>query len=151
MNDMQLVDKRVLELLDIEEIRKLRVRYSHILDSGRVEEFDKVFAEDGVVEVTVGKMEGLAAIRTGLKDAYTLFDYRKAQNYPFMHAVANHLIDVTGPDTATGSCYLLDFVTGRAEGHPILLLGLYHDTYRKIGGAWRIVHTRLDVVWPHEG
>jgi hypothetical protein len=150
MTDLRSQDARLSALLDTEEIRALRVRYSHALDSGAFELFNDVFSADGVVEVTVGRMEGIEAIRAGLADAYAMFDYRKAKNYPFLHAIANHSITITGPDSAQGCCYLLDFVTGREDGHPILLLGLYFDTYKRIAGAWRIVHTRLDVVWPLE-
>lgn len=148
MTDMHKIDQRLLALLDIEDIRALRVRYSHILDSGKVEQFGEVFTDDAVLQVTVGRMEGLDAIKAGLSDAYAMFDYRKAKNYPFLHAVTNHAIHLTGPDSAEGSCYLLDFVTGREDGHPILLLGLYHDTYVRTTTGWRIAHTRLDVIWP---
>lgn len=144
------LEDRLQRLMDIEEIRALRIRYSHVLDTGKVEGFDSVFTKDAVVAVTVGKMEGLEAIKTGLAGAYTTFDYRKRGHYPFMHAVTNHAVTITGPDTAEGLCYLLDWVTGREEGHPVLLLGLYADKYQRVEGAWRIVYTSLDVVWQHE-
>lgn len=143
-------DERLQKLLDLDEIRTLRVRYSHVLDSGKVEGFDDVFTQDAVLAVTVGQMEGLDAIKAGLAGAYDTFDYRKKRHYPFMHAVTNHAITITGPDTADGLCYLLDWVTGRAEGHPVLLLGLYADKYKRLNGKWLISHTSLDVVWQHE-
>ncbi|TCM12713.1 SnoaL-like protein [Novosphingobium sp. PhB165] len=136
-------------LLDKDEIRDLRIRYSHLLDGNRIDALDRVFAADAVVEVTVGRMEGLEAIKAGLKDAYTLFDRNGRGHYPFMHPIANHLIELTGPDSATGSCYLIDFETAsKSDPNPLLLLGLYADEYRRIDGAWRITQTRLDVVWP---
>ncbi|MBH0112097.1 nuclear transport factor 2 family protein [Novosphingobium sp. YJ-S2-02] len=136
-------------LIDKDEIRDLRIRYSHLLDGNRIDELDEVFAADAVVEVTVGRMEGLDAIKAGLKDAYALFDRDGRCHYPFMHPIANHLIELTGPDTATGSCYLVDFETAsKADPDPLLLLGLYADEYRRIDDAWRITRSRLDVVWP---
>ncbi len=149
MTDQNIADQ-LQRLLDIEEIRTLRVRYSHVLDSGKVEGFHDVFTDDAVVAVTVGQMEGIEAIKKGLGEAYDTFDYRKARNYPFMHAVTNHAVTIKSPSEAEGLCYLLDWVTGREKGHPVLLLGLYADKYRRENGKWKIYHTRLDVVWEHK-
>lgn len=135
-------------LLDIESIRALRVEYSNVLDTGKVEGFDNVFTEDAVLSVTVGDMQGIEAIKAGLKGAFDLYNWKKKDSHPFMHAVTNHTIKITGPDSAEGTCYLLDFVTGReADQHPFLLLGLYVDTYKRVNGSWKISHTRLDVPW----
>lgn len=75
----------------------------------------------------------------------------KAQKL-FLHAIANHWIKLTGPDTAVGKCYLLDFETAsKPDPNPLLLLGLYTDDYRRIDGEWRIARTSLEVVWPERG
>ena len=141
-------DPRLQALLDIEGIRALRVLYSDVLDSGRVEGFHDVFTDDAVLSVTVGNMQGIEAIKTGLAGAFDHFNWKKKASHPFMHAVTNHKITLTGPDTAEGQCYLLDFVTGReADQHPVLLLGLYIDKYVRVGGKWKISHTKLDVPW----
>lgn len=142
---------RIAAMLDREEIRALRLHYSTLLDSGAAERMDEVFTADAEVVVTVGSMRGLDEIRNGLADAYRQFDTRGAGHFPFIHAVANHEVTLTGPDSATGSCYLLDFVTDRPGAqHPFLLLGRYLDQYRCIDGAWRISRSELDVLWPHE-
>lgn len=142
---------RLQALLDREEIRALRLRYSELLDSGEAEKMGEVFTNDAVVTVTVGSMAGLPAIKQSLQEAYHAFDTKQRGHFPFMHAVTNHHITLTGEDTATGSCYLLDFVTDRPEdAHPVLLLGRYLDRYVRVNGEWRISHTELDVVWPEE-
>lgn len=143
--------QRILELLDREEIRSLRLHYSALLDSGQAERMGEVFTQEAEVKVTVGSMQGLDEIKQSLAGAYQTFDTKKRQHYPFIHAVTNHEITLTGPDSATGSCYLLDFVTDR-EGaeHPFLLLGRYMDEYIRIDGKWRISRTELDVLWPEE-
>ena len=136
-------------LLDREEIRALRTLYAHHLDSNNIAALDQVFSADAVVQVTVGNMHGIDAIRTGLAEAFTLFDLNKQGSYPFMHAIVNHWIQLTGPDTAQGRCYLIDFETAsKPDPNPLLLLGLYADQYQRIDGEWRITHTRLEVVWP---
>ena len=143
------MDIKLKALLDREEIRALRTLYAHHLDSNNIAALDQVFSADAVVEVTVGKMQGIDAIRAGLAEAFTLFDRDKQGSYPFMHAIVNHWIQLTGPDTAQGRCYLIDFETAsKPDPNPLLLLGLYADKYQRIDGEWRITHTRLEVVWP---
>lgn len=143
------MNDKLQALLDREAIRDLRIRYSHDLDGNTIDALDQVFSVDAVVEVTVGRMEGLDAIRAGLKDAFAQFDRDGRGHYPFLHAITNHTIELTGPDSATGRCYLLDWETAsKPEPNPLLLLGVYDDEYRRIDGAWRITRSRLDVVWP---
>ncbi|WP_254925880.1 nuclear transport factor 2 family protein [Pseudomonas fragi] len=103
------MDTKLKALLDREEIRNLRTLYAHHLDSNTIDALDEVFSADAVVEVTVGKMTGIDAIRSGLNDAFKLFDRDHQGSYPFLHAIANHWIKLTGPDTAQGRCYLIDF------------------------------------------
>lgn len=148
MTESSNLEARLQRLLDIEEIRALRILYSDVLDTGRVEGFHEVFTDDAVLSVTVGSMEGIEAIKKGLAGAFDAYNWKKKTTHPFMHAVTNHKITLTGPDSAEGQCYLLDFVTGReADSHPVLLLGLYIDTYARVGDKWKISHTRLDVPW----
>jgi hypothetical protein len=143
------MQEEIKAMLDREQIRDLRTRYAHHLDSNNIAALADVFSVDAVVEVTVGKMEGIDAIRAGLRDAFTQFDRDRRGSYPFMHAITNHWIELTGPDTARGRCYLIDFETAsKPDPNPLLLLGLYIDDYRRIDGQWRITRTRLEVVWP---
>jgi hypothetical protein len=143
------MNEDIRALLDREQIRDLRTLYAHHLDSNNIAALDQVFSTDAVVEVTVGKMEGIDAIRAGLSDAFTQFDRDHQGSYPFMHAIANHWIELIGPDTARGRCYLIDFETAsKPDPNPLLLLGLYADDYQRINGQWRITRTCLEVVWP---
>ena len=144
-------NQRINNLLDREEIRALRLRYSQLLDGGQAERMGEVFTQDAEVKVTVGSMKGLEAIKQGLADAYQSFDTLGRQHFPFVHAVTNHEIIITGENSAKGSCYLLDFVTDRETSqHPFLLLGRYEDQYVRVDGEWRISFTELDVVWPQQ-
>jgi ketosteroid isomerase-like protein len=144
-----MTDQRIQTLLDIEDIRNLRVLYSHYLDSANIQGLGNVFTEDAIVEVTVGSMRGIDEIREGLTGAIALFDRDKHGNYPFLHAVTNHWIKITGPDVAEGRCYLIDLETAsKADPNPLLLLGLYSDEYRRVDGEWRISRSRLETVWP---
>lgn len=141
------LDSRLAALLDIEEIRQLRMRYARCLDSGDFEGFDAVFAPDAIVSVTVGEMVGLASIKAELTKAYRQYDRDGRGHYPFVHAITNHEVTLAG-DEATGHCYLIDFETAsKPEPNPLLLLGIYADQYRRIDGVWRIAASQLDVVW----
>ncbi len=143
------MDIYLKELLYREQIRNLRTLYAHLLDGNNIAALDQVFSADAVVEVTVGKMEGIEAIQSGLNDAFKLYDRDHRENYPFMHAITNHWVQLTGPDTAQGRCYLIDFETAsKPDPNPLLLLGIYADEYTRIDGEWRITHTCLEVVWP---
>lgn len=142
---------RIQNLLDREEIRALRLRYSQLLDGGQAEKMDEVFTADAEVKVTVGSMKGLSEIKQSLKDAYHTFDTKNRAHFPFVHAVTNHDITLIDENNASGSCYLLDFVTDREQAqHPFLLLGHYVDQYVRVNGEWRISHSELDVIWPEE-
>lgn len=143
---------RIAALIDRDDIRALRLRYSTLLDGGETECLDEVFTEDAEVKVSVGSMKGLPQIKQELAAAYQAFDTKRRGQYPFIHAVTNHEITLTGPDAATGNCYLLDLVTDRpGPHHPVLLLGRYRDEYIRVDGAWRIARTELDVLWPEQG
>ncbi len=140
---------RIATLLEIDEIRQLRTRYSHYLDSGRIDALDQVFTDDATLTVTVGSMNGIDQIKAGLTSGFQQFDRDKRGRYPFFHPVMNHDVWLTGDETAEGTCYLVDFETAsKPDPNPLLLLGLYHDTYRKVDGSWRIASSALDVVWP---
>lgn len=143
------MNEEIKALLDREEIRNLRTLYALHLDSNNIAALDQVFSADAVVEVTVGKMEGIDAIRAGLNEAFTLYDRDLQGSYPFLHAITNHWIQLTGPDTAEGRCYLIDFETAsKPDPNPLMLLGLYADHYQRIDGQWRITRSILEVVWP---
>ncbi|EJT85943.1 hypothetical protein PPS11_02933 [Pseudomonas putida S11] len=60
------MENTIQQLIDREAIRDLRTLYAHHLDSNNIQALDEVFSADAVVEVTVGKMEGIEAIKSGV-------------------------------------------------------------------------------------
>ena len=136
-------------LVSLEAIRTLRLRYCHHLDANRMDELGALFTEDAICQVDRAGWTGRDAIKAGLAQAFRDFDTEQRGEYPFLHAVSNHWIEILDEDRAEGRCYLIDFVTQRPDGeNPLLLLGVYVDEYRRVDGEWLISHTRLDVVGP---
>lgn len=134
-------------LLDIEAIRKLRILYSHYFDGQEIDKLMGILTEDVVCEFGPeygGNWEGHETIR---KNFLSYMD-REGQPWSVMHAITNHLIDLTGPDTAKGRCYLLDLNLADGNPNPLFLFGVYDDLYRKVDGEWMIECTRIDFLWP---
>jgi hypothetical protein len=76
--------------------------------------------------------------------------YMESEGQPWsvMHAITNHIIELTGPGTAKGRCYLIDLNLADADTNPLFLVGVYDDLYRKVDGRWLIDRTRIDFLWP---
>ncbi len=137
------------KLLDLEDIKNLRHKYGHYLDSNSMMELGELFAADAVCDAGHGDWRGRAAIVAGLQQAFDDYDLERHGSYPFLHAVTNQWIEFIDADTAQGRCYLLDLQTiTNPERDPWILLGMYADEYRRIDGRWLITRSRLDVVWP---
>ena len=136
-------------LLHIEAIKNLRIKYSHFLDTNQMDKVAALFTENAVCQTDRTPWKGRNEIQQGLEKAFADFDTRNYGSYPFLHAVTNHLVEITGPITAQGKCYLIDLLTERpVEDLPLLLLGLYVDEYELIEGTWYIAASRLDIAWP---
>ena len=134
------------DLLEIEKIRKVKQLYSHLMDSHQIDALAEIFTEDAVCEFgpEYGSWEGRETIRTNYHD---VFDAQN--NFDAMHHCTNHYVDLTGPDTATGRCYLLDVVTTtKPEDQPIVWFGLYDEDYVKVDGKWLIKRCALQFLWP---
>jgi hypothetical protein len=135
-------------LVDIEEIKRLRVMYSHLLDSNDLNRLGMLFTEDAVCDFGLGRWVGRAELRRNLANVHTQYDTNRTGSYPYLHSVTNHWIELTGPETAEGRCYLTCWVTAQADRNPLLLLGVYADGYRKCDGVWRFSQSRVDYLWP---
>ncbi|MDR6438722.1 hypothetical protein J2790_003889 [Paenarthrobacter nicotinovorans] len=139
--------ENIERLLAIEEIRNLRIKYAHLLDTNNVEFLGELFTVDGICDAGRGAWRGRSAIAEGMRSAFTEYDTAKTGTYPFHHVITNHWIEFTGRDTAQGRAYLVDLQTDPAQDRWILL-GTYADEYRHEDGTWRISRTQLDITWP---
>jgi len=135
------------ELLEIEEIKNLRIMYGHYFDGGDLDNLTALFCEDAVCEFGEaygGDWVGRDAIRKGYGN------YATPDNPPhsFMHAVTNPWIRLLSDTEANGRWYLLDLNLREDTENPLALFGIYDDAYRKVDGKWLISRTRIDFLWP---
>lgn len=141
MNEPQ--DDRALlqNLLDIEEIKRLKARYFRALDTKDWDEWGQVFARDAVLEVPEadvlrrGREDIVASVSAALTGARTVHHGHMPE------------IEITGPDSARGIWAMFDYVEWlpRESGERVGLLGFghYHEEYVREDGAWRIAKTHL--------
>jgi SnoaL-like domain len=129
-------------------IRELMDQYGIVHDIGTAEEYADLFADDG--EIAAGGrvlVKGRAALVAQAKRDHERFDKETgADGKPtsiMRHLISNAQISITGPDTATGTCYVTTVVKKGAVGPAILSVSRYSDQYTKKAGQWRIQHREI--------
>ena len=135
------------DLLDIHEIENLRILYSAYFDGREIDNLMGLFSDDAVCEFGPeygGDWEEPETIR----NSFLKYMEREGQAWSVLHAITNHSIELTGPGTARGRCYLLDLNLADSNPDPLYLFGGYDDLYKKVDGQWLIYRTRLDFLWP---
>jgi ketosteroid isomerase-like protein len=134
--DLAALEKRITRLEDIEAIKQLKARYSHICDNmHNPDTITSVFAEDGVWESPeFGKAQGHAAIRELFQKFQKMFSASQ-------HNMMNPVITVNG-NRATGIWYIMGF-WDQTDGRKIWMSLRYDDDYVKINGEWKYQHLRV--------
>lgn len=135
------------DLLNIHEIKNLRILYSKYFDEQKIDELMGLFTPDAVCEFGPeygGNWIGTETIRAN----YLPYMEQDKESYRVLHSITNHLVELTGPDSAKGRCYLIDLNFEEGQKNPLYLFGAYDDIYRKIDGRWLLHRTRIDFFWP---
>ena len=138
----------VEELLEIEEIKNLRIMYGHYFDMGDLDKFITLFTEDAVCEFSLAEYGGDWVGHDQIRRGYARYATPDRPPYAAMHAVTNPWIRLLGPNDANGRWYLLDLNVREGRENPLTLFGIYDDVYRKVDGKWLIARTRIDFLWP---
>jgi hypothetical protein len=125
------------DLVEIEQIKRLKYKYMRCLDQKLWDEIAPCFTEDAIAEYSGGKYS-----YTG-RDAILDFLRRSmgADTFLSSHRVHHPEIELTSPTTATGCWALEDVVIEQKWGITIRGAAFYRDEYVKQGGAWRIRRT----------
>jgi len=141
-------------LIDREEVTQLRLGFAAYHDARDWDNLATLFAEEAVCDYPPalgGQWVGRSAI---MQHIVRLNE--GGVPYDALHIMTNPWISLQGADFAKGRWYLTDFLTRQRPdfpspgGHanPLVFLGVYHDEYRKIDGAWKFWRVKLDFYWP---
>ena len=125
------------DLVEIELIKRVKYRYMRCLDQKLWDEMAECLAEDAMASYSGGKyaFEG--------RDAILEFFRRSMSATTFLssHRVHHPEIDITGPDTATGTWALEDTVIDTRRDFGLRGAAFYTDDYVKRDGRWLIART----------
>ena len=127
----------VNDLVEIEAIKRVKYRYLRTLDQKLWDEMRTCFTEDAVAAYSGGKYryEGREAILEFLVRSMG------ADTFHSSHRVHQPEIDLTGPDSATGTWAMDDVVVMTDWDLTIRGAAFYEDTYVKVDGEWKIATT----------
>lgn len=132
-------------LLTLEDIRAVKARYCRLLDTKEWDGFAALFTEDAVMDVRED---------TGNPPITGIADIVAQVRFAVDHAASSHQvhtpeITLDGTDEAHGVWAMQDRVVWQAGKSPIPGVasitgyGQYHETYRRVGGVWKIAALRL--------
>jgi hypothetical protein len=127
----------MLDLQELEAIKRLKYRYLRCLDLKQWDELGTCLTDDCKSAYGDGhfSFDGRAAIVAFLKDA--LGPATRITS----HRCHQPEIDFTSPTTATGTWALEDVVIETEAKLTIRGAAFYHDEYVKLGGEWKIAKT----------
>ena len=143
------------ELNDLEDVRGLRLDYTHHFDGGDFEALLDLYTDDAVWDFgPFGIWSGKEALRSGWAPYFGPDKDRTAPLAHGRHAVTNPKVDLHG-DTATASWFLTDIVfrndDGSAKEQPVVFYGTYVEKCRRVDGVWKLTRTTLHFSWPVAG
>ena len=125
------------DLVELEAIKRLKYRYLRCLDQKEWDELAGCFTEDAVAAYSGGahSFEGRDDIMTFLRTAMG------SEAFLSSHRCHHPEIDLTGPDTATGTWAMDDVVVHTEFDITIRGAAFYTDEYVKRDGEWLIART----------
>jgi len=122
------------DLVEIEQIKRLKYRYMRCLDQKLWAELETCFTEDATAAYSGGhySVDGRDAIIEWLRNSMG------SEGFLSSHRVHHPEIDLTGTTTATGIWALEDTVIIADFGFALRGAAFYTDEYVKVNGEWRI-------------
>lgn len=128
------VPRTLEDLLDLEELRRLKARYIYALDGRDYVELRSLFLPDAAIDI-----DGVAFDVDGL---IAMHD-RVFAEHTGLHRISGPLLDLLGDGAAAGRWTFASVIAG-----PVVTVretGYYHDTYRKVDDhGWRIASMTIN-------
>lgn len=139
--------KEIKQLLEIERIRSLRMKYNALIDSRSLTALVELFTEDGICEFgPYGSWKGRAEIYQNYKE---IFEDSWMGKFSSLHYNTNHMVDLIDENNARGTCYLLDVDARKGpDENPFLWCAFYDEAYVKIRREWKISKSTINFIWP---
>jgi SnoaL-like domain len=124
----------------VEGVRATLAAYTQALDDGRTDDVVATFCPDGVCDIPgTGTYEGHDALRSAFAG------WKPGR--PQRHLVLNTLVTDWNDHEAHAVSDVLFTLLG-SSGWSIELVGRYHDTLHRVGGAWRFQRRFAEFVTP---
>jgi hypothetical protein len=114
---------------------RLSLDYSYYADTGRMDVWSELFAEDAELVVGGVTQSGRAAILKSVSGP--------RGEIQSIHAISNVRIDVVSATEASGSVYITAYMAPKTGGSATMapiapaVVGIYEDVYRKTADGWR--------------
>ncbi len=125
------------DLVEIEQIKRLKYRYLRYLDQKLFDEMRDVFTPDATARYSGGhySFDGVEAIIDFLEESMS------SEEFLSSHRCHHPEIDLIGSDRATGIWALEDTVIIADMGVSLRGAAFYSDEYVRTDDGWRISHT----------
>ncbi|MBT4518657.1 MAG: nuclear transport factor 2 family protein [Halieaceae bacterium] len=129
----------IQELKDINDLKQLKSRYCHLVDSGNWDELASLWTEDAECDYSFfGTFKGRDEIVNGFfRDQVGSVSSFNA------HMLHNPLIEVDG-DSASATWYVTAHTILQPFNKAMMMMGVYHDQYERIEGGWKISSLKVD-------
>lgn len=136
------LENEVQGLLDREAIRQLPILYCHYVISRDVEGFANLFTEDGRYDFPTTLNHEKQLFVTG-RDKLRETLASNLDVFRYWPSVFNHVIELTGPDTAKGYVYLV--MRLGTKQYQVTQVGRYVDDYVRVNGEWKFKRRILEL------
>ena len=139
MGELKTLEQRITRLEDIEAIKQLKVRYSHICDDDHnPDKINDLFVENGIWESPdFGRAQGHDEIKSLFKKFNEMFSFSQ-------HNMMNPIIDVND-NKASGIWYIMGPWTLTENDEKKWMALRYDDDYIKVNGVWKYQHLRVNL------
>jgi len=128
------LEARIRRLEDTESIRTLKSRYHTYVNDTDFDRVGSLFAADASLKLGYLMPDENAIVgREKIQDAFSGMKTNTSQSQlkQFLHS---HIVELTGPHTATGTGMLYACYGVHAEAY--VVAGKYSEDYVRVDGAW---------------